>query len=160
MLIREAGDKSISEWKHVAGEAKEIVAKLARDVEVVKREAQDKVAAAEFRVEEVRREVARRVPELAKSALITAEEEWKRRCAVEVEKMRVERDQYIHEAHNTVAHHKSTLNGVKAKDMEVQSHVMKLNAEKQSLEKALHESRVVGGGESGGGSLSGAGDGA
>jgi hypothetical protein len=58
----------------------------------------DEIGKEKMKLQSVRGEVTRKVPELAAAALRQAEEEWKRRCELEVDRVRVERDQYVVEA--------------------------------------------------------------
>ena len=133
-ILKEASESESKELRSVLREAKDNIAKVEKSLEKTRSEASKAVLEANFKVEEVRAEVARKVPELAASALMKAEEEWKKRCNAEVEKVMIERDQYINEANSALSNFKTTLDSVRVKETEVQKRLSKLQNEKHALE--------------------------
>ena len=124
----------------------ELKSKLTRTIEDLAKERSDKLKAKEdfdnlfreskMKVEEVKNEVARKVPELAAGALKRAEEEWRRRAGEEAERCRKERDAYISEAKLSVSELERSLGKFK-RDRETSSSLIEeLKSENEELVRA------------------------
>jgi hypothetical protein len=134
-LVKENETREKLDYKEKMLTAQDATKRLERQLAEEKKICEEKVSEAEFKVESVRNEVTRKVPELAAAALRQAEEEWKKRCDMEVDKIRVERDQYIVDAQGALEGLRSTVGGYRAKEAEVQGMVDKLQNELKTLEK-------------------------
>ena len=97
--------------------------------ERLKETADKSILEANMKVEEVRSEVTRKVPELAAGALRKAEEEWRKRLAAEVEIARQERDDYILSAKASVGNLERSVNDFRRDAMESESLIKGLEDE-------------------------------
>jgi len=141
IIAKESNEKTLSELRISRSGLEEEINTLKKELEKAREEKHEEITEASFRLEAVKSEVARRVPELAANALEKAEGEWKKRLNLEIEKVVSERDSYIGEAQSTVSNLQGKLNEFHNKELEVQSQMMKLNAENRNLEQEIDSLR-------------------
>ena len=137
MRAKEEAERRESEARTRANRLTEEIDILKRDVSKETSEREKEKEAADFRLAEVKAEVSRRVPELAKNALQKAEEEWKKRLENEIGRAVTERDEYIHSAQETVSDLQNTINSYREKELEVQSKMSQLGIENSNLEREI-----------------------
>jgi len=141
ILVQEELETTKSEHRIRLRKEEEILKNVKSDLNEEREGRRADNDAADLKLNEVKNEVARRVPELARNALEKAENEWKKRLDDEVANAVKMMDSHVAEAHDTVADLQNTVNDYREKEVEVQSKMMKLSAENKNLEREIEDVR-------------------
>ena len=128
-MERKASDDYKRKWQSAVDDLQRERGEKDRALEEAERSTQ----AAQVRIEEVKNEVSRKVPELAAGALRKAEEEWKKRLSVEVSEAQRERDAYITSARQSVQDLERSVGSFKREQADSDAAIRRLEEEVSSL---------------------------
>ena len=135
--LRRASDDYKRKWQTAVDELQRERGEKERALE----EAEKTTHVAQVRIEEVKNEVSRKVPELAAGALRKAEEEWKKRISSEISEAHRERDAYISSARQSVLDLERSVGSFKREQGESDAAIRRLEDEVSTLR--LENSRLT-----------------